>query len=192
MEIKISKDFILGIECGLPTIKDYYREISSLKDDQWDLQGEPRNYYHIKNNIFHISFWDYYRNIVKDCIDCYTALYTYSKHNQQKFSNSGFNIQKYSPGKSYNMFHYENNGDVIHGKRLLAYMTYLNTIDEGGETEFLYQNMKIKPIQGLTLIWPAHWTHTHRGVSAPKETKYIITGWYSYDLELKPRMHSYE
>ena len=30
------------------------------------------------------------------------------------------------------------------------------------------------------LIWPAGWTHFHKSEIAPKETKYIITGWYVY------------
>mgnify|MGYP001263064284 FL=1 len=60
-------------------------------------------------------------------------------------------------------------------------MTYLNSITEkGGETEFMYQNVKIKPEKGLTLIWPASWQHTHRGNRCQKQEKYIITGWYSY------------
>ena len=33
---------------------------------------------------------------------------------------------------------------------------------------------------GSTLIWPATWTHTHKGVISKTQTKYIITGWYSY------------
>ena len=59
-------------------------------------------------------------------------------------------------------------------------MTYLNDINDGGETEFLYQNIKIKPRKGLTLIWPADWTFTHRGNFAPSEEKYIVTGWFNY------------
>jgi hypothetical protein len=59
-------------------------------------------------------------------------------------------------------------------------MTYLNNIKKGGETEFFYQNLKVKPEKGLTLIWPADWTFTHRGIPSPKEIKYITTGWYSY------------
>jgi len=27
------------------------------------------------------------------------------------------------------------------------------------------------------LIWPADWTHTHRGIVAPNEEKIIATGW---------------
>ena len=31
-------------------------------------------------------------------------------------------------------------------------MTYLNDIKDGGETEFYYQKLKVKPEKGLTLI----------------------------------------
>ena len=55
---------------------------------------------------------------------------------------------------------------------------YLNDIDEAGETEFLYQNKRISPKQGRVLMWPADWTHSHRG-NPPigKEDKYILTTW---------------
>ena len=65
------------------------------------------------------------------------------------------------------------------GTRHLVFMTYLNSVDDGGETEFLHQNIKVKPKKGLTLIWPADWTHTHRGVVSPSQDKYILTGWYN-------------
>ena len=42
------------------------------------------------------------------------------------------------------------------------------------------QKMIVNAEQGKTLIWPADWTHTHRGVGSLTEEKYIITGWYSF------------
>ena len=59
-------------------------------------------------------------------------------------------------------------------------MTYLNDVTDDGETEFYYQKIKVKPQKGLTLIWPADWTHTHRGNTSKTQDKYIITGWYSF------------
>ena len=58
-------------------------------------------------------------------------------------------------------------------------MTYLNDV-KAGETGFLYQKLKIKPKKGLTLVWPAIWTHTHKG-HIVKSDKYIITGYYNYN-----------
>ena len=52
--------------------------------------------------------------------------------------------------------------------------------DEGGETEFLYQSMRVKPKQGTLLIWPAAFTHTHRGNPPLSNEKYIVTGWTEF------------
>ena len=58
-------------------------------------------------------------------------------------------------------------------------MTYLNDVKNGGETEFYWQKIKIKPKKGLTLIWPTEFTHLHRGIPTPIEEKYIVTGWFN-------------
>ena len=59
-------------------------------------------------------------------------------------------------------------------------MTYLNDVENGGETEFYYQKIKVKPEKGLTLIWSADWTFMHRGITTINEDKYIITGWFEF------------
>ena len=90
-------------------------------------------------------------------------------------------IQRYDAGKYYKGWHCEQNGFKHIINRHLVYLTYLNDIEEGGGTEFLYQKIQIKPEKGLTLIWPAEWTHMHQGMPCEKEVKYIVTGWFVYD-----------
>ena len=91
------------------------------------------------------------------------------------------NIQKYNPHGGFKMWHQERSGALPPGGyRHLVFMTYLNDVEDKGETEFLYQKIKVKPKKGLTLIWPVDWTHTHRGIPSPTQTKYIATGWYSF------------
>ena len=58
-------------------------------------------------------------------------------------------------------------------------MTYLNTVTDKGGTEFYHQEMTTDAIEGNTVIWSSDWTHTHRGI-VTQETKYIVTGWYTY------------
>lgn len=88
-----------------------------------------------------------------------------------------YNIQRYFPNQGFYKFHCENTG-TKNCERVLAWMIYLNTIDDGGGTEFLDQNLTIKAEEGKIVIWPAGWTHMHRGVISKTETKYIATGWY--------------
>ena len=61
-----------------------------------------------------------------------------------------------------------------------AWMFYCNDIKKGGGTKFPQQNFIAEPEEGTLLIWPAFWTHTHFGIKAPKEYKYIVTGWCSF------------
>ena len=91
----------------------------------------------------------------------------------------GMNIQYYEPGEGFPKWHCER-GMYQTNQRALAFMTYLNDVSDGGGTEWLYQEKKLQPKKGLTAIWPTDFTHTHRGIVSPTETKIIITGWFNY------------
>jgi hypothetical protein len=88
-------------------------------------------------------------------------------------------IQKYTPGEAFYHLHCENFGEPTTIKRVLAWMIYLNNVDDGGETEFPDQKVNISPTCGTVVLWPAFFTHPHRG-NPSSETKYIITGWCSH------------
>jgi prolyl 4-hydroxylase len=92
------------------------------------------------------------------------------------------NIQYYPPKGGFKIWHCERNQiEQPSITRQLVYMTYLtDVIGEGGQTEFLYQGISVKPKKGLTLLWSADWVHTHRGVPAETEEKMILTGWINY------------
>lgn len=90
-------------------------------------------------------------------------------------------IQYYPPGGGYKTYHAERCvPDFPQTTRHLVWMTYLNDVTDSGETEFYFQKIKVKPKKGLTIIWPADWTHTHRGIPSLTEEKYIITGWFNF------------
>ncbi len=63
--------------------------------------------------------------------------------------------------------------------RHLVFMTYLNDVPDGG-TEFYHQDLYIPAKKGYTVIWPADWTHFHRGRVSNTSEKKIITGWFAY------------
>ena len=89
-------------------------------------------------------------------------------------------LMKYKPNSYYNIIHCENGGDNKTLKRVFAFMIFLNNIKKGGGTKFLFQKFIAKPKEGDFYIWPAYWTHLHQGLNAPKENKYIVTGWVEY------------
>lgn len=99
--------------------------------------------------------------------------------------NTPFTIQHYKPGQGFYSWHTERCGaSDIAASRHLVFMTYLNTVTDNGGTEFLNQNLMINAEKGKTVIWPADWTHTHRGVVSNTQDKYVITGWFNYDKEI--------
>ena len=88
-------------------------------------------------------------------------------------------IQKTSPGEGYHIWHCEN-ASVATSRRLLLIMMYLNDVEEGGETEFLYQSLRVKPKAGTLVICPAYFTHFHRGNPPLEGDKYMINGWVEF------------
>jgi hypothetical protein len=90
-----------------------------------------------------------------------------------------FNFQRFFPGEGHYTWHCESPGKNL-SDRLLCWMVYLNDVEDGGETEFKFQNYKSKARQGKMVIWPPYWTHFHRGIPSFTEKKYILTGWFSF------------
>lgn len=125
-----------------------------------------------------------YLGELKKVCDLYLQEFKYAHELHSAWQiNEPCNIQRYLPGQGFKIWHAERTSPInLNPMRHLVYMTYLNDVDDGG-TEWYYQNLKLDAKKGLTVIWPPDWTHTHRGVVSETQTKYIMTGWYSYTLK---------
>lgn len=93
-----------------------------------------------------------------------------------QFKDEGYGIQRTEVGEFY---HWHVDGDSRDfGDRQLVAIWYLNDVDgPGGETEFLFQDVKVKPEVGKLVLFPPFWTHQHRGVTLEAGVKYIATTW---------------
>ena len=135
--------------------------------------------------IFHFDKCDPVSNYVKTPLRKCLRHY-FDKFNKDKvmgWSNidNTFNIQKYHPNQAYHKLHCENSGySQLFAQRNLAWMIYLNDVKDGGETYFPLQKRKLRPRQGDLYIWPAYFTHPHKGLISKTQTKYIATGWVKY------------
>lgn len=109
------------------------------------------------------------------------ALHYIDQYPQLKASglvSTDIKFQKTPPGGGYHLWHYEN-GSMSHAMREVTWMIYLNDMPDGdGETEFLFQKRRIKPTAGTVVMWPAAYTHVHKGNTVFSQDKYILTGWY--------------
>ena len=87
-------------------------------------------------------------------------------------------MKRYTKGKDgFHAFH-EECGDLFPTlARTLVCMYYLNDVEEGGETEFYHQQLKFKPTRGSLVIFPAYFTHLHKGHIPISNDKYIINIW---------------
>tara|TARA_B100000929_G_scaffold134910_1_gene106828 strand:+ start:1579 stop:2283 length:705 start_codon:yes stop_codon:yes gene_type:complete len=104
---------------------------------------------------------------------------------QQIFRLGPIQAQKYDINKGgYPYWHSEvypqhGHNEALH--RVLLFMFYLNDVEEGGETEFYYQQRKISPKQGSMVVAPGYFTHTHRGNKPISNDKYILTSWVLFN-----------
>lgn len=149
--------------------KDDYQISLNIKNHHvFDFEG--------KNSV------DLFFDGLQECYEQYTEKFSVLK-SSGRIRATVMKMQRTSAGGGYHVWHAEQ-GEREHANRVLVYMLYLNTLPEGanGETEFLYQQRRINPEENTMIVWPAAYTHPHRGNPVYGETsKYIVTGWFYYD-----------
>jgi len=119
---------------------------------------------------------------LQQCYNDYTEKYSVLK-SCGSIRGTVMKMQRTTSGGGYHVWHSEQ-GSKDHANRVIVYMLYLNGLPEGGngETEFLYQEKRFNPEENTMLLWPAAYTHAHRGNPVyGKTAKYIVTGWFYYD-----------
>lgn len=96
------------------------------------------------------------------------------KFNIEGFIDSDyFDILKYSSGDKYNS-HYD--GPTITG-RSVSILIYLNDNYSGGEIEFDFFDLKIKPTAGSMIIFPSNYAYRHTAHPVIDGEKYVIVSW---------------
>lgn len=97
----------------------------------------------------------------------------------EQYSVCSLKMQRTKIGEGYHMWHFET-GKKNDCFRIMTFILYLNDVDVGGETEFLYYPKRIQAKKGRLLLFPGAFTHTHRGNTTISNEKYILTGWLEF------------
>jgi len=177
-------NFIMGWYLQDTKISDKIIEYHSMSETHTGTTGEGVNK-EIKDstdcNIRDTYLLNRYHVSLQLCVDEYIKKYYWCNSYSAWRVVQNINVQHYKPNGGFYAWHSERtNAKELISSRHLVFMTYLNDVSDEGETEFFHQKLKIKPEKGLTLIWPADWTFTHRGIPSPTQEKYIVTGWFNY------------
>jgi hypothetical protein len=182
----IQESFLKNIDVCDQIIK-YYKE-SNVKNKGGTIKGvneEIKKCTEIYISDFEVDPFKEYFSLLQESVNSYIAEYPVCNMYSPWKIIEDANVQHYLPGEAFYNFHSERVTALpLFSRRHLVFMTYLNDVTDAGETEFYHQKVKVTPQKGKTLIWPADWTHTHRGIPSPTQEKYIITGWFSYYEEL--------
>ena len=183
----MSENFIGAFECEEKIVDDIvdfwsYHKKYALPGKTFD-NNKPIEDHDIKQSKdFPISAetlcfpFDNYRVHLQRSLEQYIKIYGdvdgYSKFDIYE----NLNIQWYPKGGGFKKWHFEASS-MPYMSRVLVYMTFLNDVPDGG-TIFKYQNITIPAKKGLTLIWPAGFTHVHKGQVSHTKDKLILTGWW--------------
>jgi len=106
---------------------------------------------------------------------CYNKYYT-EYDIDQPMSCEGFKVHRVKPAGGYHVWHHEHIFNNPY--RTLAWHLTIESPEDGGETEFLHQSMRVEPKVGQLIIWPASFTHKHRGNPPLEGQKTYLTGWF--------------
>ena len=131
--------------------------------------------FHNEDEPFHT-----YKKQLDKVVKEYIKKYPFMNENTEFALREHYNLQKYPIGGGFKIWHFENDfKSPLNKHRALVFMTYLNDVEDGG-TSFKYQNIDMPAQKGLTVMWPAYWTHMHKGIVSNTKEKYIATGWLNY------------
>lgn len=128
------------------------------------------NYHTTSGSWLGSNFLPYIQEPVNEYLNKYTVF------GEAKFLLYDVKAKKIPIGGGFHNWHYENSR-IPYCTRQFVVQAYLNDEFEGGETEFLYMNKRISAKQGRIIIFPAGFTHTHRGNPPIGGEKYIATSW---------------
>jgi len=175
----VIREFEKSVDCGFAKTRQQVNDMNKIsKDDTAIWSGELytseidlSGLHSLIAGQFNKVFWDQcYPHYANE----FAALDGSGHHNVY-----GNKVQKTEVGQGYHLWHYESaNRECCN--RLLTHIVYLNDVEDGGETELLYFSKRFKPKKGTLILFPAAFTHTHRGNPPLSNDKYIITGWTEF------------
>jgi hypothetical protein len=129
------------------------------------------------NFILDDDFFKIFTNKLSNSLQEYKKLYPEINLTESFWDLTSLRFKKFNKGKSFADFHSEQN--LTFPNRVLSIQLYLTEHNCG--TEFYRNNYVIKSEIGRLAIFPAYFTHTHKGQVCPdNKERFIITGYVNF------------
>mgnify|MGYP001027565194 FL=1 len=176
--IGICDNFILKQECDKAI--EYFKEKAAFGEAYQRFQSEKASLTQKNDTSVNLNTWVDDFKILFINFDLALQRYidnTGLKDYYSEFKFVPMKIQQTLPTQGYHVWHIEHGSRRDTAHRVIVYTIYLNDVEEGGETEFLHQSVRVKPKTGRIVFWPAGYPFVHRGNPPLKGEKYIMTGW---------------
>ena len=87
---------------------------------------------------------------------------------------TSFQIQQYKKNTGFYQQHIDG-APWIAGSRVLGGLLYLNTVSQGGGTQFPLQDLTIDAVAGRVALFSSHWLHPHSGLMPLSSDKWIVS-----------------
>lgn len=181
-----SKEECESIINSVPIAEEYYKDSEYFSTSPSDMNRKDIQYdtdliFKTIMDKSNRNFWSKIGDTLRQGIERYSYNFSVIKNlhmEKHGISYSDFKLQKTPISGGFHNWHCE---DIVRRDRFLVWSIYLNDVTEGGETEFLYQNVRVPARQGSMCVFPSDWTHLHRGNPPISNEKWMLTGWYTYN-----------
>jgi hypothetical protein len=129
------------------------------------------------NFILDNDFFTKFTSKLCNSLSAYKKLYPEINLTNSFWDLTNLRFKKFNKGKSFAEFHSEHS--LTYFNRVLSIQLYLTEHNCG--TEFYRNNFVIKSEIGRLTIFPAYFTHTHKGQVCPdNKERFIITGYIGF------------
>ena len=190
-DIKITHNQFIGVYENVLSEENCKNIIKLFEDDLKNKVDSNGNTQFFRDKMERYDYQKFYQtsdksnqivSVINDVLDKCISLYAeeFWTVKQLKATSLAIKLQKTPPRGGYHVWHCEQDSKK-NEDRVLVWTVYLNDIPSGeGETEFLWQGLRVQAKAGTVSIFPASFTHTHRGNPVYSCDKYIATGWYTF------------
>jgi hypothetical protein len=91
-------------------------------------------------------------------------------------SDTGYQVQRYKQNSGFYNEHIDGSPWISGSTtRTLGLILYLNTVQEGGGTNFPFHQTTVDAVAGRVAVFPAYWTHPHEGLMPLSSDKWIVS-----------------